>query len=107
MANLSVNEPSIGEYIADALDELLEKLAQRQAIHRASDREASFNISRITRSIQTQNDPDGSYIGSQIPSQYVLDCPNNHTVGGAQLRANGINTNVSELSLSKMSTYNS
>ncbi|OAA66293.1 WD40/YVTN repeat-like-containing domain protein [Cordyceps fumosorosea ARSEF 2679] len=92
LSTLSFDEPSRGEYIADALDELTEKLNQRQAVQRTSDREAAVSISRITRSIQIQDDPDASSIGSQSPSQYVLNCPNNHTVGGAQLRANGINT---------------
>ncbi|TQV96737.1 WD40 repeat protein [Cordyceps javanica] len=92
LSTLSFDEPKKGEYIADALDELSEKLSQRQAIHRTSDRETSTNISRIMKSIQIQDDPEGNYMGSQSPSQYVFNCPNSHTVGGAQLRAGGINT---------------
>ncbi|EGX93559.1 hypothetical protein CCM_04933 [Cordyceps militaris CM01] len=94
LSTLSFDEPRRGEYIAEALDELSEKLTQRQVIQRSSDRETASIISRITRSIQIQDDPDASSVGLQSPSQYVLNCPNSHTVGGAQLRANGINTAV-------------
>ncbi|XWW92697.1 hypothetical protein V2A60_000622 [Cordyceps javanica] len=102
LSTLGFDEPKKGEYIADALDELSEKLSQRQAIHRTSDRETSSNISRIMKSIQIQDDPEGNYMGSQSPSQYVFNCPNSHTVGGAQLRAGGINTALESVHLQEI-----
>lgn len=95
LSSLSFDEPSHGEYVVDALDEFAEKLTRRQTIQRASDREAALNITRITRCIQLQDDPDGMFTSIKSPSQYILDCPNGHTVGGSQLRANGINTMAS------------
>ncbi|KAJ6781445.1 hypothetical protein PWT90_05204 [Aphanocladium album] len=99
LANLNLEEQNTSECIVDALDELSERLAQRQAIHRVSDREMAFNISRITRSIQIQDDPDAAYVGSQSPSQYVLNCSSSHTIGGAQLRAGGLSTTIGSFPL--------
>ncbi|KAJ3489895.1 hypothetical protein NLG97_g5902 [Lecanicillium saksenae] len=99
LANLNLDEQNTSECIADALDELSERLAQRQAIHRVSDREMAYNISRITRSIQIQDDPDAAYVGSQSPSQYVLNCSSSHTIGGAQLRAGGLSTTIGSFPL--------
>ncbi|KAM3512939.1 hypothetical protein MY11210_003422 [Beauveria gryllotalpidicola] len=102
LAHSSLNESSRGEYVPDALDELTERLTQRRAIQRASDREMTLNISKITRSIQIQDDPEGSYITSQSPSQYVLNCPSSHTVGGAQLRATGVTTTLDSTPLNEV-----
>ncbi|KAM3462732.1 hypothetical protein MY5147_004998 [Beauveria neobassiana] len=102
LAHSSLNECSRGEYVPDALDELTERLTQRRAIQRSSDREMTLNISKITRSIQIQDDPEGSYITSQSPSQYVLNCPSSHTVGGSQLRATGVTTTLDSTPLNEV-----
>ncbi|KAM3480816.1 hypothetical protein MY8738_004817 [Beauveria namnaoensis] len=102
LAHSSLNESSRGEYVSDALDELTERLTQRRAIQRASDREMTLNISKITRSIQIQDDPEGSYITSQSPSQYVLNCPSSHTVGGSQLRSTGVTTTLDSTPLNEV-----
>lgn len=75
----------------DALDALGARLTERQIVHRVSDGEMMHGMSQVIREVVVQDNPSGhQHIGASRPNLHVLNCPECHLVGGAQLRSHDI-----------------
>ncbi|KAG9242259.1 hypothetical protein BJ878DRAFT_544435 [Calycina marina] len=69
----------------DAIDLLCARLAERQIVHRVSDRELMHGISEINNNIALLDDPSGQLRATR-PKIYVLNCGSCHFAGDSQLR---------------------
>lgn len=94
LASDDSSDGSVDDFELDALDQLGARLTERQIVHRVSDGEMMHGMSQVIREIVLQDNPSGHF-GSGRPSLLVLDCPECHLVGGAQLRAHDIEVPVS------------
>jgi hypothetical protein len=81
----SPTDSSNDENEMDAIDALCVRLADRQVIHRISDRKLRLGVSEITRKIALLDDPTGN-CRSARPRLYVLNCGGAHLVGDSQIR---------------------
>ncbi|KAH8890597.1 hypothetical protein GQ53DRAFT_866911 [Thozetella sp. PMI_491] len=77
------------EYELDALDTFVRRLAERQVIHRVSDRELMHTISQVVGNIHLHDGPGGQYSTGR-PGLYALNCPECHLAGDSQLRLSEI-----------------
>src|SRR3569833_116800 len=79
-------ESHIDEYEIDALDNLCNRLRQRETINRVSDRELMHNVSQVVRDVLLLDDTSNQARPAR-PALYAVNCPLCHLVGGSQLKS--------------------
>jgi hypothetical protein len=88
------SEPSNDDYEFDALDSFATRLAQRQLVHRVSDREMMHTVSQAMQNILLWDGSSGQSRTTR-PALYVMNCSECHLAGDSELRSSGLKLPVS------------